>query len=395
MSFSVYLFAADPERLREKLAGDAEMINEIRRRLTRRGDSAESIDEVCARVSAVRSLNWPTPGDLVSVDAFLWMLDYAAEPITVARLLGVRYSSLVDEVPLLDQMVADRGPLPIPDVNSLDCEIGFLEPNKLREVAQRGPPTAANPHLDVGTELVEVFESLAGDNLGLYTIINGAKLTPGQSSDAAAAQQPDIVQLRSLITTLIDNLDEDDAVGREIDRQLLDAAEDGNLDQVREFLEEGADVNAQRRDGYTPFLLALGEWHNDVCRLLLDAGARTDATIYNGSSAMHVAAFGGNLEGLDLLYSLKVPVDARRSDGATPLLNASLEAAAWLLQHGADVNAADNDGWTALHDAYARSLDYEEEEGVPSPFIELFERYGADPTLKDKQRRTPKDLRAC
>lgn len=391
MGFSVHLFAVDPQLLRGKLARDVEMVDEIRRRQTSRGDSAETIAELCARVSAVRSLNWPARGDMLSVHAFLCMLGYAAEPIMVARLQGVRYSSLVDEVPLLGHMVAERGPLPIPDTSGLDCEIGFLEPSRLRELAERGPPACPQSDLDVGTELVEVFESLAADNLGLYTIINGAKLRRERRSGAVAAQWPGMAELRNLITALVENIDEDDTVEREIDRQLLDGAEDGDLDKVRALLEKGADVNAQRRDGYTPLLLALGEGHNDVCRVLLDAGARVDTTIYNGSSAMHVAASGGNLEGLELLHSQGGSVDTRRSDGATPLLNASLEAAAWLLNHGADVNAGDNDGWTALHDAYARSVEFEEQ-GLPSPFVALLEKHGADVTIKDNQGRMPKDF---
>ena len=161
------------------MAHDAGMLPEIARRLARGGDSPEEIERFCARVSAVRSLKWPTPGDQLSVDAFIWMLDYAAEPINLSRLNDVRYSSLVDEAPLLPEMVADRGPLPVPDVSGLECEIGFLTPSKLRELAERGPPPCANRHLDVGTELVEIFESLADDGLGLYTIVDGAKLRHG------------------------------------------------------------------------------------------------------------------------------------------------------------------------------------------------------------------------
>jgi hypothetical protein len=397
MSFSVLLFAAEPEQLREKVANDVEMVPGIRARLTRRGAAAAEIDELCARVSAARSLNWPAAGGMLSVDVFLLMLDYAAEPINVARLRDVRYSSVVDEVPLLAEMVADQGPLPVPDVRALPCEIGFVAPNKLRELAERGPPEYADPHLDVGSELVEVFESLSNDNLGLYTIIDGAKITRGNTSRAAAAQGPSRPQLQELVRTLIadsTNEEEDGDPGDplcEIDRQLLEAAESGALDKAGDLLKEGADVNAKRRDGYTAFLLALIEDHNDVCRLLLEAGARVDATIDDGSSAMHAAAFGGNVEGLDLLHRLGLPVDARDSDGRTPLMQATLEASEWLLRHGADVNAADNDGWTALHDAYARSLEYEEE-GLSSPFIELLERYGADPTIKDDQGRTPRDF---
>lgn len=400
MSFSVYLFAADPEKLRERLANDVAMLPEIAQRLTRHGTTPEEIQELCARVRAARSLSWPAQGDLLSVNAFLWMLDYAAEPISVSRLDDIRSSSLVDEVPLLDEMVADPGPLPVPDVRGMDCEIGYLAPHKLRELAERGPPPCANPHLDVGTELIEVFESLADDNLGLYTIIDGATITRARRSRRAADAMPSMAQLRDVVRTVIgdlfdDDLDDEDSgeAAPTITRQLLDAAEEGDAEKVRALVRGGADVNAKRPDGYTPFLLALGEGHNDVCRLLLDAGARVDTRIQDGSSAMHVAAAGGNVEGLELLHRLGLPIDARDRLGCTALFEAAtLETAEWLIQHGADVNARDKYGTTPLHQAYAMSDDYEEEHGIPSPWMALFEKYGADPTIKDSQGRSPRDL---
>lgn len=45
MGFSVHLFAVDPQLLRGKLARDVEMVDNIRRRQTSRGDSAETIAE--------------------------------------------------------------------------------------------------------------------------------------------------------------------------------------------------------------------------------------------------------------------------------------------------------------------------------------------------------------
>lgn len=174
----------DPEQLREKLANDEALVPAVRARIVReRSPTPEALQELCARVAAARLLNWPRSAKKLSVDAFMWMLDYAAEPILIARLRDIRYDSLLDEVPLLDEMVDDPGPLPIPDVSRLPCSIGFLTPERLRDLAERGPPPPLHTQLDVGTELVEVFESLADDTLGLYTIIYGAK--PGPRHGAA------------------------------------------------------------------------------------------------------------------------------------------------------------------------------------------------------------------
>lgn len=397
MSFSVFLFAADPEKLRDRLASDPVLVREIAARVSRKNLMPLEIEELCTRVSVVRALDWPPSADMLSVNAFMWMLDYAAEPINVARLREIRYSSLVDEIPLLPEMTAHPGPLPLPNVSGLQCEIGYLGPDELRDLAERGAPPCANPHLDAGTELVEIFESLADDGLGLYTIIDGAKLTRGQAARAAAGatQGPSMAELRGLITAAIGSLEDDQTVLRDIDQQLLGAAEDGDLETICVLLKQGADVNVERGDGYTPFLLALGEGHNDACKRLLDAGARVDAATKIGSSAMHIAASGGNLEGLELLQRLGLSIESRDRYRSTPLMDAiechEVEAAEWLLQHGADVNACNKDGWTSLHNAYATSLEYEEE-GVPSPLVEVLERYGADPTIRDAQGRTPKDF---
>ena len=332
---------------------------------------------------------------MLSVNAFMWMLDYAAEPITVARLQDVRYSSLVDEVPLLLEMTAHHGPLPLPEVHGLDFEIGYVGPDRTPRLGRAGAPPCVNPHLDAGTELVEIFESLADDGLGLYTIIDGAKLTRGQAAGAAATQGPSMAELRDLITVAIGSLEDDQTVLRDIDQQLLGAAEEGDLETICVLLKQGADVNVERGDGYTPFLLALGEGHNDACKRLLDAGARVDAATKIGSSAMHIAASGGNLEGLELLQRRGLSIESRDRYGSTPLMDAiechEVEAAEWLLQHGVDVNACNKDGWTSLHNAYATSLEYEEE-GVPSPLVAVLEKYGADPSIKDNQGRRPKDF---
>ena len=175
--FSVYLFGADPEKLRHRFANDDSMLPEIASRIKRRHNAPpDEVDKLCVRVNAVRSLSWPNPGDMLSVNAFLWMLDYAAEPIVCARLRDIRDSSLVNEIPFIREMTAEPGPLPVPDAGKLPCEIGFLCPQQLRESAERELSASPNPQLDVGTELIEVFESLADDRLSLYTIVDGAKL---------------------------------------------------------------------------------------------------------------------------------------------------------------------------------------------------------------------------
>ena len=175
-------------------------------------------------------------------------------------------------------------------------------------------------------------------------------------------------------------------------RALLDAATDGKLDIVKRCLEEGADPNVKDGDGYTPFLLAIGEGCNEVCEHLLRSGASALEVNRLGASAMHIAASAGNIAGLELAYREGVANERGDRYGQTPLMDAvnsgQEESIRWLLSHGANVNARDNDGWACLHNAYARRFEYQ----GPSPLIPILLENGADLSIEDKVGRKPEDL---
>lgn len=175
----------------------------------------------------------------------------------------------------------------------------------------------------------------------------------------------------------------------DLDKQLRDAALNGNLKKVRALLAEGADINGHSRgDPNTALLFAFMEGHREVWRHLLDAGADVHAKDETGETAMHVAARAGDVEALEALSNLGLPVEARDQFGRTPLMGATGEAIEWLLKHGADPNATDKDGCTVLHEVCLYGDLDEEGEAV----FALLENYGADPNIKDVLGRTPRDF---
>jgi ankyrin repeat protein len=90
-----------------------------------------------------------------------------------------------------------------------------------------------------------------------------------------------------------------------------------------------------------------------MATLLLRYGARVDALNQTGGTALHDAALGGSPAVIDLLIQHGAKVDAvDRESGATPLMVAAsmgrTEAVATLLKRGADPHLKDRNRRTAL-----------------------------------------------
>jgi ankyrin repeat protein len=142
------------------------------------------------------------------------------------------------------------------------------------------------------------------------------------------------------------------------------AARTGKLDVVKALVEHGADVKAKERwRGQTALMWAAAEGNSDVIRFLLGHGADLHMRSNGGFTAFLFAVREGRVGavktflelGADLNESLigrRRPNAAEPDPGPNALLiaseNAHYELAAFLLDAGADPNAAPQ-GWTALH----------------------------------------------
>lgn len=111
---------------------------------------------------------------------------------------------------------------------------------------------------------------------------------------------------------------------RVILQNLWDAAMDGDIGGVKEFLMNGADVEVRRGAfGDTPLTIAGLHGHLDIVDEFLRKGASVDATNSQGITALWGASLNGHLGIVKALLKVGADVDKPRNTGVTPLLIAS------------------------------------------------------------------------
>ncbi len=168
---------------------------------------------------------------------------------------------------------------------------------------------------------------------------------------------------------------------------IFDAISTGDASRVkRKLAREPASIADRDRDGLSPLLRAVYEGRTDIVEVLLDSDPELDvfeaaalgraadlrrmggrskrrlnAYSEDGFTPLHLAAFHGHGDAVELLLDLGAEIEARstnrRLPGVTPLHSAAAghqtAVAVLLLDRGADPNAAQPGGWTALHQAAA------------------------------------------
>jgi len=135
---------------------------------------------------------------------------------------------------------------------------------------------------------------------------------------------------------------------------LMMASRTGDPETIKALLTHGAMVDAKEGwRGQTALMWAATENNAAAIRLLVEAGADVKTKSTGGSfTAFLFAVRGGHIDAARALLDSGTNVNERLSDGMSALVlalyNAHFELAAFLLDRGADPNAAEQ-GWTALH----------------------------------------------
>ena len=141
---------------------------------------------------------------------------------------------------------------------------------------------------------------------------------------------------------------------------LVDAARAEDAAAVRALLEQQADVNAAEVDGTTALHWAAYQGDVETARLLLAAGARTGVTNRYGVTPLALAAERGEARIVGALLEAGADPNATLPEGETVLMAAAragdVDTLRLLLAHGADVAARESwRGQTALMWAAAQN----------------------------------------
>ncbi len=201
--------------------------------------------------------------------------------------------------------------------------------------------------------------------------LESKRLPDGASLLIDAAERGDVAAVRRLLTAGADP----DGRGYKVNSVPLTRAKSPEI--VELLLAAGADVNAVDSVGTTPLGWAVGLGKMENVRCLLRAGADVSPNPPATPPLFHASNLGMAAQ----LIAAGADVNQGSAAEGTPLMRAAArgnrELAELYLGLGADVNARDGRGNTALHVARSESM------------VDLLKNNGAEPSLLNNRGETP------
>ena len=110
-----------------------------------------------------------------------------------------------------------------------------------------------------------------------------------------------------------------------------------------------SDINARTHEGHTALMYAEKNSYTDIVRILKNAGAKADDI---ETALINTAGMTGRMDMIEYFIQKGANVNAQDYYGHTALIEATIiedtMIIQYLIEHGADVNLKDNQGATAL-----------------------------------------------
>lgn len=189
---------------------------------------------------------------------------------------------------------------------------------------------------------------------------------------------------------------------------LIDATMGGDVAKVKTLLRSGANPNISNASGVTPLMFAAMQPSRNGQRatcnlglvsLLLQQGANVKAAAKNGFTALIGAATTPNLECVQTLLKAGSDVKAKTSQGHTALLEAAMHGevkiVVSLIQAGAELDGTDQNGRTALLNAVSNSVPGSSSMSPFETIAIVLLQAGANPNISDRNGQSPLTLAAA
>ncbi len=104
---------------------------------------------------------------------------------------------------------------------------------------------------------------------------------------------------------------------KELNDKLISAAENEDINNIKNLIEKGADVDVRNWLRRTALHYAASEGNVDVAKVLIENEADVDAKDDDGWTVLHWAAWNGNVDVARVLIEKGADVDAKNKDGET------------------------------------------------------------------------------
>lgn len=105
----------------------------------------------------------------------------------------------------------------------------------------------------------------------------------------------------------------------ELNKQLLEASRSGDFNQIKELLEQGANVNVKNKDGFILLSNLGSRGFNDVFKMLIDKGANINGINDDGTSVFMKVVESNCLKNASVLLDKGVDIDFKDKQNRTAL----------------------------------------------------------------------------
>lgn len=137
---------------------------------------------------------------------------------------------------------------------------------------------------------------------------------------------------------------------------IIENAKIGNLQKVKEEIENGIDINIINDNGYTALILAASYGKLEVVKYLIEKGANIESTDKNGGTPLYYSFDGSNLKIIKYLVEKGANLNVKSNSGWSPLhrvaSTGTVEIAKYLVSKGANIEVKTKTGNTPLTLAY-------------------------------------------